>query len=220
LGKTAEDTFEELCCSHGLGCDRIPTAEANGEQRPDYRVLGQDSSSFLAEIKQVTPSAAERREIDRILGGEIFARSITPGARVRELIAKANPQLRALAQGRTPGALVIFNLDPFLRHHTDPYAILTAMRGLDVVPVLVPRNPNQSPIFQPVRSGPKKRMTAQANTSISAIVLPYQTQEQTWAMDVFHNRHAACRLPRTALVGSWARHWRLRDDEREWEPYA
>ena len=214
---SSESLFEQFCAANALSCSRVPTADASGEQRPDYYVTGPGSRPFFAEIKEITPNPAEADQIRRVLAGEILAMSGTPGARARELIAKANPQLRAVTKGVVPGVLVIFNTEFLLHHHTDPYAILTAMRGLDVVPVLVPTDARKSPIFQDVRSGPKKRMTPQANTSISAIVLPCRTRDAQWQADVYHNRYAACALPPESLLGDSIRHWGIREDERDWE---
>jgi len=40
-----------------------------------------------------------------------------------------------------PATLFVFNPEFVLRRHSEPYAVLTAMRGLDVVDVQLSRDP-------------------------------------------------------------------------------
>ena len=217
MSNEAEELFEYFCADIGVGCDRVPTASAIGERRPDFQVRGCDGTAFFAEVKQVVPNAEEVEQIRQMRAGKVGSFRTEPGAKVRGYIAKANGQLRGATRGEHPGLLVILNKDWFLRHHTEPYAILTAMRGLDVIPVLVPSEPHLSPEFQTVRSGPKKRMTSDDNTSISAVLTLRQGADVQWAGDVFHNRFAACPLPFSALVGPCVKHYIIRADERGWD---
>jgi hypothetical protein len=215
--ESGEEMFERLCGSLGLRWSRIKEASDEGERRPDYTIVGTDGSVLVAEVKTVTPTAEETREIQRTLRGEIFARGGKPGERLRRMIGKANEQLKVIAAGNA-GILVVFNPDLFLRWHTEPYAVLTAMRGLDVVDVHVPRDPSQSPTFGPTRSGPGKRMTENANTSTSAIVCPVEIQAGEWQASVFHNRYAAKRLTVPSLDLPGFHHWEIAADERDWAP--
>jgi hypothetical protein len=213
----SEAAFEQFCQASGFTFARLATASDQGEQRPDYRVTGHDQRGFFAEIKEVTPNGEEATAIQTILRGEVGTFATTPGARMREYIAKANPQLRAITHGASPGVLVVYNDNPFLRYHTDPYAVLTAMRGLDVVPVLVPRDPHLSPEFQDVRSGPKKRMTPRANTSIAAILTLVGGSGERLVASIYHNRHASSPLPHSSMVGDALTHYCMTEDERGWD---
>jgi hypothetical protein len=215
MEETGEQLFERLCTRFGLGHTRISEAAKAGEQRPDYRVIGTDGSEFVAEVKLVTPTSEEARDIERIHRGEIFVTGATPGERLRRLIGKANQQLKALAE-KSPGILFVFNPEFLLRRHTEPYAVLTAMRGLDVVDVQVPRDPRLSPQFGSLRSGPGKKMTEDANTSTSAVVCPVETRDGEWHVDVYHNRFAARQLCVSALQGETLKHWEIADNERDW----
>ena len=114
----------------------------------------------------------------------------------------------------------MFNPELFLRRHTDPYSILTAMRGLDVVDVQVPHDPRLSPRFGALRSGPRKKMTATDNTSTSAIACPVQVAGHEWHVDLFHNRHAARSFQAASLAGAGIKHWIVADDERDWIPLS
>ncbi|MCA1791698.1 MAG: hypothetical protein LC667_18155 [Thioalkalivibrio sp.] len=208
--------FERFSRVLGLEATRIPEASSVGERRPDFAVIGTNGTPFHAEVKLISPTREESEYIRRFADGEIFGMDGTPGARLRGLIAKANNQLKALASRGLPGALVVFNPEPLLHWHTDPYFVLTAMRGLDVVDVSVPMNPHESPAFGPLRSGPNKRMTRSDNTSTAAVICPREVGADEWLVDVYHNRFAARPLPATALAHSFVQHWYISDDEREW----
>jgi hypothetical protein len=215
-----EDYFQDFCTALGLAWELVPTASSEGQKRPDYLITGPGPSAFYVELKAVTPNEEESLQLERLYTGKgASSFNVEPGAKVRALIAKANPQLKAVVDEQLPGVLAILNPEPALSHHIEAYAVLTAMRGLDVVPVLVPKNPADPPIFQDVRSGPKKRMTRSANTTISAILVPYLTNDRGWAAEVYHNRFAARPLDPRALLWPTIRHWRIREDERDWEPH-
>lgn len=214
-GNAGEEMFERLCAHLALRATRIEEVSHMGERRPDYEVVGNDGALFIAEVKAITPNAEELADIARLARREIFATSFTPGGRMRQLIRAANGQLRALAD-MGPGALFIFNPEVTLRLHTDPYAVLTAMRGFDVVDVAVPRDPGQPPVFGELRSGAGQRMTPRDNTSTSAIVTPIEVAPDEWHVSVFHNRFAARKIPISAIRGDSVKHWFISADERDW----
>ena len=200
---------------------RIPTADALGHQRPDYMVRsrGRRARRVLVEVKQVGPSRAEQpmvREFERT--GRVEMQG-TPGERIRNAIKKAGPQLRAMNDGRGPALIVIYDAYPLGSSlHTDPYSVLTAMRGLDVIDVQVPRDPSAPPIWGALRPGPGRRMTPTANTSISGIALLRHDGPRALRLDVFHNRFAAVPLRLVDLAGGRVRHFRMRRDLNDWEP--
>jgi hypothetical protein len=216
-----EEHFSAFCSAVGLLAEPVPPASLQGERRPDFLVAKPGVAKFFVELKSVTPSPKELRQLEILYSGKSGSSfQVEPGAKVRELIAKANPQLKAVADKGLPGILAILCPEPALKHHVDPYAVLTAMRGLDVVPVSVPEDPAEAPTFMDVRSGPKRKMTRDANTTISAILVPYLANELGWAANVFHNRFAARPLAPEALTGPAIHHWRIAADERGWEPHS
>lgn len=217
MPESGEDLFERFCTSLGLRHERIAEAEEQGMQRPDYRVVGSDGTRFVAEVKLITPSVEEARDIARVLRGEIVANGGTPGERMRGLIGRANQQLKALGDD-APGLLVVFNPEFILRRHTDPYAILTAMRGLDTIDVHLPRDPREAPVFGDLRSGGRKKMTASDNTSTSAIVCPEESALGEWRVRVYHNRFAVRPMDLGSLRGTSVVHFRIAGDERDWTP--
>jgi hypothetical protein len=98
------------------------------------------------------------------------------------------------------------------RLHVDPYAVATAMRGIDVVPVIVPTDPDISPEFLPTRSGPKKKMTETANTNISAIGVLLTDFGDKPLLCVYHNRHARHPIQPDSLRGAHLQHFPWRAD--------
>jgi len=194
------------------------TASIIGERRPDFQLIGHQGTSIVAEVKQFDPSPEERALVERTLAGEIVVRGGTPGARLREVIDRANAQLKALSGGKQPGLLVVYNNVLGGSYHTEPYAVLTAMRGLDVVPVLVPRDPAESPTFLPARPGPRKKLRADANTHISAIAILSQPSSDTFDFAVYHNPHARTALHPTDLHAGGIRHLVMREDQSGWDP--
>ena len=212
IEESGEAMFERMCSALGLEAKRIPESAAQRQKSPDFEVVGLDGTAFHAEVKTVSPSPEEAEYIQAVYRGEVRVSGGTPGDRMRELIAKANKQLKAVADHGWPGTLVVFNPELLLKWHTEAYSILTAMRGLDVVDVTVPLDPGVPPSFGPLRAGPRKRMTADANTTTAAIVCPREISSGNWEVDVYHNRHAARVLPFAALDHLCVRQWVLTAD--------
>lgn len=216
LDTMSERLFVAFCAQRDIPCVRIETASEAGERRPDFRLTGNTGALIATEVKQFDPSPEEAALIKRSLAGEVVLRGGVPGARLREVIDRANAQLKALSGGVQPGLLVVYNNVSGSFHHTDPYAVLTAMRGLDVVPVVVPPDPNESPTFLPMRPGPKKKLRADANTHISAIAILSQPSDETLYLAVYHNPHARVALDRAGLNASGIGHFVMREDQSDW----
>jgi hypothetical protein len=213
----SERLFARFCDSVGIQCVRISAAIGPGELRPDYSLVGRLGTSVVAEVKQFDPSPEEKTLMERSHRGEVVVTGGVPGARLREVIDKANAQLKALSHGEKPGILVVYNNVSASSHHTDPYAVLTAMRGLDVVPVLVPHNPMHSPTFLEARPGPKKKLRADANTHISAIAVLFGEADDMLGMVLYHNPHARVPLDSRDLGFSGVTQFVMRQDQSGWD---
>lgn len=212
----SERLFQAFCVSNGVSFSRVPTASDMGERRPDYQVTGHCGTTIVVEVKQFEPNSEELEAERSRMEGKVVVSGGVPGQRLREVIGRANGQLKTLARGELPGLLVVYDaVRPF--RHSDPYAVLTAMRGLDVVPVEVPRDPAQSPRFLERRSGPKKQLTAAANRSISAIAVLKEIEPGP-SLSVYHNKHAAVRLAVSDLEGPAISHFQMAEDEGSWIP--
>lgn len=200
----SEDVFEELCRSVGIACDRV---DETTTRTPDYE-LKFSGHRIVAEVKQFDPNDTEAKVIDSLKQtGKAEAFSTKPGDRIRKAVHSAAPQLKALSKGECPTMLVVYNNVLSARLHTDPYAVATAMDGFDEVPVLVPKDPSLSPVFKEARSGRGKKMTASANTTISAIGVLFNLDDGPW-LDVYHNRHARHPIEPAWLRTARTRHFR------------
>ncbi len=204
----SEQLFEDLCSSLAIPWSRV--AEA-GDRRPDYEVhlLGH---RMVVEVKQFDPNPEEKKAARQREAGKVVAVGTRPGDRIRKAIQSAATQLKALSDGAAPALLVVHNNVPLTRQHTDPYSVATAMQGLDVVPVDVPHDLSMQPQFQAARSGPGKKMTEQANTTISGIAVLELDPNGDPALHVYHNR-----LAKNSVDPEWLRaprvtHWRLKGD--------
>ena len=147
-----------------------------------------------------------------------------PGHRLRQVISKANNQLKALGQS-DPGMLVVYNRTPCtLDDHS--YAVLTAMRGLDVIEYYVPADPGSPIVPGRERPGPGKKLTPEINTSVSCIAVlrelwpesPDTAGNPEYALAVYHNQFAKHPLDPGRLVGSRVTHSRMKEDQSSWEP--
>ena len=210
----SESNFERLCEAAGWELQRVPETDS---RRPDYILTTPSSSRIIVEVKQFEPNPEERALLARQARGEVVVFPTLPGERIRRAIRSAGPQLKALAPQGDSSMLVVFHATSVATMHTDPYSVLTAMRGIDVVPVLVPADPQKSPSFGSSRPGPHKKMTADANTSISCIAVLAESEGDV-TLNVFHNPHAARPLDPGTISASSIRHWRMSRDQSDWEP--
>ena len=209
-GRTkSELMFEELCAQCEFDVRRIPESDREGERTPDYE-LKIGANRIIVEVKQFDPNPEELEADEALLRGEVVCSGTTPGKRIRQAIKNAAPQLRKRFGATTSTLLVVYNNVLSMRAHTDPYAIATGMHGLDVVPVSVPRDFQGKPRFGAVRSGPKRMMTENDNTSVSAVAVLYDNEGVPGLM-VFHNRHSKHPLDPEWLRHSKVSQSRLRD---------
>lgn len=202
----SEDMFEEFCQSGSIACERV---DEEVSQTPDYDIKP-SGHRVVAEIKQFDPNEEEAESNRRVDAGGVGGSGTTPGDRIRKAIHRAAPQLKALSKGECPAMLVVYN-NRASKLHTDPYAVATAMQGLDVVPVLVPKDPSLSPQFQETRSGPGKKMTPNANTTISAIGVLVTDFDDATHLCIYHNRHARHPIDPEWLRQPRVHHYRLPD---------
>lgn len=214
---SGEAIFVAVFEAIGLTCTRISVSDTEREQRPDFSVVGSDGTQFIAEVKMVSPSPVEIIEAKRRETEQFVTHGGKPGERLRRFIGKANSQLKAAARPGVPGVLAVINVDAYLAQHIDPYSVLTAMRGLDVVDVSVPRNPQLRPTFGEARPGPGKKMTKEMNTNTSAIVTMKPRGSETWDIRVYHNRFAETTFPIGAIRGQFVSHFRMKEDQSGWD---
>ena len=214
----SELLFEDFCQQSEIRCDRLEAEEvATGvrPKTPDYELLI-DDQTIIAEVKEITQNK-EERESERLLEKRGYGNVLggTPGARVRKKIKDSSPQIRNRTLGRCPGILVLY--DYGRTGHLDQYHIMTAMYGLEVADIAVPADPSSKPYSMGTRFGPGKKMTQDANTSISAIgVLAVTAPSRFIRLDVFHNRCAAVPIDPALLARNGIAQYQIVVGTRAW----
>ena len=198
-GRTFSETaFEMFCESAGLVLSRIPEGT---KKTPDY-LLTLGRREIVVEIKQ-TEKNKEEEESDRVLAatGVGLVTGGTPGAKVRAMIAAASPQIKARTEGRRPSLLVLFDRG-MVAGYCDPYHVRVGMYGLEQLVVALPLDRSERPVARGWKHGPKRKMTPDSNTSISAIGVLFVTgPDQPFRLAVYHNDFAAVPLKPDVLGG-------------------
>ena len=210
MTKTASEIyFENLCADLGIRLKRI---QETNSKTPDYE-LTIDEQIVVAEVKEMTPNK-EEQESDRVLQERGYGNvlSTTPGDRVRKKISESSPQIKARAMGKYPSLLVLFDRGFVVAGHLDPYCIRVAMYGLEQVHIAVPIDPSVSPYATGMSYGPKRKMTEEHNTSISAIGVLFATEPNTIVLHVYHNKFAAVPLEPRLLAKHGIRQFKIKDE--------
>lgn len=172
----SEELFEELCRRAAIRFERIPT-EAG--KTPDYDI-------FLGDLRVVT----EVKEVDPPARGPGGVWTFKIGQAIRHDLKKAGTQIRARAQHRAPGMVVLFEEQ---WHQVGAAPIRHAMYGAHTVDLAVPADRSQTPRFIGHRLGGQRQTTEQHNTSISAVAHLDREGTDGITLTVYHNRYA--RLP-------------------------
>ena len=180
------------------------------------RTTRRRARTVFVEVKEIRPTAEEAAQIRKVLSGGVGSFSTEPGAKLRSIIRTAVPQLKAVTRPEDPSIVVVNKPSGMLRQHIDPYSVLTAMRGLDEVPVFVRVDRNIEPWFGARQVGGKRKMTPSSNTSVSAIAILHPHAQTATRLDVFHNRFARCPLRLSDLQGHWIRHFTMTQDLNSW----
>lgn len=207
--KTESETyFEAFCRRNGIELLPVPVG---ADKTPDYTLTIRDSL-IVVEVKQVEP-AADELESDRLVAergyGNVISR--TPGKMVRRKIADCAPQIRARTHGKYPGLLVLWERGHCAGRHTEPYHITVAMEGFEQMVLTVPPlGSGESPSVVGMKHGGSRKMTPDANTSISAVALLCAPGPGRMLLQVFHNRHAAVPLDPALLKSPEVVHYAAR----------
>lgn len=214
---SSEIYFENLCADLGISMTRIP--EGNSKT-PDYE-LTIDQQLIITEVKQMARNK-EEQESDRFLQERGYGNvlSTTPGDRVRKKIAESSRQIKARTKGKYPSLLVLFD-HGFVAGHLHPYCIRVAMYGLEQIHIALPKDRSISPYATGMSYGPKRKMTEEHNTSISAIGVLFATGPNEILLHVYHNKFAAVPLDSRLLARHGITQFKLGDNvpggTAEWE---
>lgn len=192
----------------GISIERI---EETSNKTPDYE-LNIAGTTVIAEVKEIDRNP-EERESDRTLKqrGHGNRLSKTPGNRVRKKITSASPQLKARSQGRYPTILVLFEKGP-LAGHLDHYNIRVAMYGLEQLHIVVPNDHSVRPYSTGMSYGPKRKMSEEHNTSMSAIGVLCMSQSNELQLHIYHNKYASIPLPSSIISSIGIQQYQLEDN--------
>jgi hypothetical protein len=204
----SEQLFEEFCDDNGIEYERLEEGE---EPSPDY-LLTIPCTSVIVEVKEIERNKVEQ-ESDKELKERGYGNVLKnePGDRVRTKIRKASSQIKKRTKGKLPGLLVLYD-EGNAHRHLDPYNIRVAMEGLEQINIAVPVNPQERPYSMGMTHGPKKKMTENANTSISAIAVMYKDEDSKTKIVIYHNKHAAVPLKLCKVDKYGIDHFCLQDD--------
>ncbi len=214
---SSEIYFENLCANLGISLTRIPEGKS---KTPDYEFTI-DQQLIIAEVKEMARNKEEQVS-DRVLQERGYgnALSTTPGDRVRKKITDSSQQIKARTKGKYPSLLVLFD-NGFIAGHLDPYCIRVAMYGLEQIHLAVSQDRSISPYTTGMSYGPKRKMTEEHNTSISAIGVLFAREHDEILLHVYHNKFAAVPLDSRLLARHGITQFKLGDDvpggTAEWE---
>jgi len=209
----SEKWFEEFCENVGLVCNRISEGD---DKTPDYQ-LQLDGQFIIVEVKEFSRNKVEHKS-DRLLEKRGYGEGIsnTPGDRIRKKISDSSAQIKAKTQGVHQSILVLCDIKygcGQITGHTDPYNIRVGMYGLEQVNIVVPADVSVSPYANGMSYGPKKKMTENQNTSISAIGVLSTPEKDDIKLDIYHNIYAANPLDPDLIAGYRIRQYCLENSE-------
>lgn len=203
----SERLFEHYCKSKGIIYRRIPETKT---RTPDYE-LEVGNERIVAEVKEIMSSKEEREsELLRSKRGYGNALDYTPGDRVRKKIKASSGQIKARTLGKNPSILVLCYRS--VHGHLDPYNIRVAMYGLEQVHFAVPPYGTGSPYATGMGYGPKRKMTEEHNTSISAIGALFIPGPDQLVLRVYHNKFAQVPLDLGLLAQHGILQFELEDE--------
>jgi hypothetical protein len=207
----SETLFEKFCSNSEIKCVPIQLEKS---RTPDYEILI-DEKRIIVEIKEIERNKEEKASL-RLHGFE-EGHGI-PGDRIRAKINKACTQIKNRSKGIYPSILVLVDLT--WGGHLDPYYIRVAMYGLEQIHMNIPVNLSKRPYITGIDYGPKRKMTQDNNTSISAIGVLSATNKKEILLQLYHNRYAAVPLDHNLLKNYRIEHFRLEeepDKTAKWE---
>jgi len=188
---TSELLFEKFCQARGIPHERIPTGTA---KTPDYNIY-LDGTKIVIEVKEIEANPKEQQKIKEFDSHRAITIKSPLGKRIHDKITDAAGKFKEGVQNGHPSILVLYN-KVRLYKHTSPTDILAGMYGQLNFPVS--GNPGEAVRIGDIKSGPKKKMTPAANTSISAVGDLKESGSGDHDLSIYHNFHA--RVPLLPLL--------------------
>jgi len=185
----SELLFEDYCRRTGIAAIKFPTASS---RTPDYR-LDYWGYEVICEVKEIDKNSYEKHlealSPEKWGEEECVYYGGSPGDRLRKKIADAAPQLKAVSQGILPTLLLVWNSVANYPEICDDYAVSVSMFGYEAALISNQVAPEGGAQILRRWHGPKKRITPQCNTSLSAIGI-LQSLGSNLSVRIFHNPFA------------------------------
>jgi hypothetical protein len=183
----SELLFENFCQAYNIPYERILPGAV---KTPDYNIY-LDETKIVIEVKEIDVNAEEQQKINEFDKKGTIAIKSALGKRIRDKITDAAGKFKDAARNGHPSILVLHN-KVRLYKHTSPGDILAGMYGQLYFPVY--GNAGDPLTIGEMKSGPKKKMTQEVNTSMSAIGVPDESSTDGPRFSIYHNFHAKIRL--------------------------
>jgi len=220
----SEEMFRRFCKQNRIRYTRIIPSDEQGKKFPDFWMY-RWFRRILVEIKQLEPNEEDKVHINELeSNGVTSVREVKTANRVRKKIDSAMPQLRTRPNDRTPAICVLYSTISLDRSFIDPFHVLTAMYGEEVVDIGLPVDPIKSPYVRGIRFGGKRKVSSRHNTTLSAVLtLHINPGEENITSSFYHNAFCTAPLRPRCLRGRHTRHYWVKIDDRntfrEWEKF-
>jgi hypothetical protein len=178
----SESLFEQFCALSAIHCKRI---EPDGQKIPDYDLfIG--NKKIVVEVKQLEPNPEESHKINQLNTSGTVTIKTEPGKRARGKITDSQGKFNRRTQDNHPSILVLYDNVKYHKH-TEPFDILAAMYGQPYFPI---EYSDSSAQIGNMKHGPKRKMTKDTNTSISAIGVLKKDKDGNPNLTIFHNKYS------------------------------
>jgi hypothetical protein len=191
----SELLFERFCRENGIAFKLIPVAR--DRRTPDYEFYP-SGVRIVVEVAQLDPNDDDRQYSRKLNDGSVVGVGGMIGQRIRQKITDKADQLKAWSDGMVPTILVLYN-NTEVRSYTSPEHVRAGMFGFYTYVIEVPANPSKLGSVVDRKFGKGARMTAQCNTSLSALAVLEEDPARSLTFRVFHNVHTINRISPVVL---------------------
>ena len=181
----SENIFENICESRGVPYRKLATRE--NRRTPDYLILP-SGEKVVVEVKQIEPNDEDRELQEKSKQGETTGWWADNDTRIRRKIKRGAKQLKAVAKGRCPAVLMLY--DNRKIKIVDNEDVLNAMYGDEELTLGVPLD-GEKPFPLGVGFGGNRQMTEENRLYISAVAFMRQKYPEEWIIALFHNVFAS-----------------------------
>lgn len=181
----SESIFERVCDRRGVLYRKLATRE--NQRTPDYLILP-SGEKVVVEVKQIEPNDEDRELRKKSKKGETTGWWSDNNTRIRRKIKQCAKQLKAVAKGRCPSVLMLYDDREIKIIGNEDF--LEAMYGDEELTLAVPLDGGE-PEPLGVGFGGNRQLTEQQRRYISAVAIMRQKFPGEWVVVMFHNVFAS-----------------------------